>query len=531
MQWRKRSSYLLVFLSLFYSRELLAQPGTLSGDLQTDLKVFQRDSAIGAANTPQYDNFFTGLESWLQVNYSLFGFNASIRLDVFQNSNLQDPTSAYTAAGIGYWKLEKEIGKLTVAGGFFYEQFGSGIVYRAYEDRGLGLDYASFGINLKYKITDDWILKGIAGQEKNQFSRYNPVFKGLNVEGAEDISDKVKIFPGAAFFNRTIDDASMDFVVNTINSYDSADRFIPKYNVYAFSGYYTLNFGDFSWYAEGAYKTHEAIQNSTGKLIDEDGNVIYTSLSWSRKGLGLTGQFKRTEDFVLRTSPNETLLDGVLDFLPPMSRQNSLRLPARYAPATQYLGEQAILFDATYTPVNGYTIEASYSHIDDLDQNKLWREVFGQLEISQSKVHHFVLGGQYVFYNQTIYRSEPLPDLTAFTPFMEYTFKPSRKNSWRFELQYQDTREDFGSFLFLLAEYNIAPKWSFSVSDMYNIDPNPEKTEEKIHYYNFFLSFTQKANRFALSYSRQVAGINCSGGVCRYEPAFSGLKLAITSSF
>lgn len=519
----------LLFIS--YHHKAVAQAGTLSGDLQTDLKVFQRDSAIGAINTPQYDNYFTGLESWLQVNYSIFGFNASVRLDVFHNSNLFDPNGSYTGAGIGYFKLEKEIGKLTVAGGYFYEQFGSGIVYRSYEDRGLGLDYATFGINLKYKITDNWIIKGLAGQQKNQFSRYAPVFKGLNVDGLINISNNVRLLPGAAFLNRTIDQSSMDFVANTINSYDSADRFIPKYNVYAFSGYYTLNVKDFSWYTEGAFKTHEAIMNDEGILVDEPGNVIYTSLSYSRRGFGITGQFKRTENFVLRTSPNETLNDGVLDFIPPMSRQNSLRLPARYAPATQYLGEMAFELDATYTPQLGYAIELNYSHIDDLKSNKLWRELYGQIEITKSKVHNFTFGGQYVFYNQAIYRNEPLPNLVAVTPFAEYTYKPNRKNSWRFELQYQNTQEDYGSFIFVLAEYNIAPRWSFSASDMYNIDPNPEKTEDKIHYYNFFISYTKSANRFAIAYTRQVAGINCSGGVCRYEPAFSGLKFSLTSSF
>jgi hypothetical protein len=418
-----------------------------------------------------------------------------------------------------------------VAGGYFYEQYGSGIVFRSYEDRGLGLDYATFGVNLKYKITDDWTVKGLAGQQKNQFDRYSPVFKGLAVDGLVNLSKNVRLLPGAAFLNRTIDQASMDFVVNTINSYDSADRFIPKYNVYAFSGYYTLNVNDFSWYTEGAYKTHEAILGADGILVDEPGNVIYTSLSYSRRGLGITGQFKRTENFVLRTSPNETLNDGVLDFIPPMSKQNSLRLPARYAPATQYLGEMAFQLDATYTPQPGYAVEVNYSHINDLEGTKLWREIFGQIEITKNKMHNFMFGAQYVFYNQAIYRNEPLPDLDAFTPFAEYTFKPNRKNSWRFELQYQATQEDYGSFIFLLAEYNIAPRWSFSASDMYNINPNPEKAEDKIHYYNFFISYTRSANRFALAYTRQVAGINCSGGVCRYEPAFSGLKFSLTSSF
>src|SRR5207244_3517282 len=149
---------------------------------------------------------------------------------------------------------------------------------------------ATFGINLKYQFNDNWSIKGIAGQEKNLFSRYNPVFKGLDLDGYVNVSDKIKFLPGVAFFNRTMDQASMDVIVNNINSMDSADRFVPKYNVYAFSGYYTLNFGDFGWYTEGAYKTHEAIYDLSGKLIDKPGNCVYSSLSYSKKGFGITGQ-------------------------------------------------------------------------------------------------------------------------------------------------------------------------------------------------------------------------------------------------
>ncbi len=355
--------------------------------------------------------------------------------------------------------------------------------------------------------------------------------KGLNLEGSVDLGRKVKLLPGLAFFNRTIDQNSMSFVANTINSYDSADRFIPEFNVYAFSAYYTLNIKNFSWYTEGAYKTHEAIFDLGGTLVDEPGNVIYTSLSYSQKGLGLTAQFKRTENFVLRTSPNETLLNGVLNYIPPMARQNSLRLPARYTPATQYLGELAFELDGTYTPRIGYTFELNYSDIHDLDTSQLWREIFGQFEFTHNSKINFVMGAQYVFYNQTIYRSEPLPNLTALTPFAEVTYKLTRRNSIRCELQYQNTHQDYGSFLFALIEYDIAPTWSFAASDMYNVKPNPEKTTDKIHYYNFFVAYTKNANRFSLAYARQIAGINCSGGVCRYEPAFNGVKLSITSSF
>ena len=76
---------------------------------------------------------------------------------------------------------------------------------------------------------------------------------------------------------------------------------------------------------------------------------------------------------------------------------------------------------------------------------------------------------------------------------------------------------------------------------MYLINPNnnydnPNYTgvgfsQKSNHYYNVFTSYTKGANRFSIAYVKQVDGINCSGGVCRYEPAFSGMKASITSSF
>lgn len=490
-----------------------------------------RDSSIGAINTPQYDNLLSGLDGWLTFILAAKGFDARLRLDVFHNSNLHDPNQAFTGAGIGYFHLTKQIDRLQVTGGYFYDQFGSGIIYRAYEDRGLGLDYATFGLQLKYQLNDSWQLKAIAGQQKNRFGRYEPVFKGLNADGTVGLGSGVQIQPGVAFLNRTLDKSTMDVVAGLINSYDLEDRFIPKYNVYATSAYATVLVGPLSWYVELAGKTKEAVMGPEGILTNVPGTVGYTSLNFSRQGLGATLQFKRTKNFELRVSPLETLLQGVLNYLPPMSRQNALRLPARYSPATQFLGEQAWQADVTWSPVEPWVFDINYSHINDLNGQKLWREFYAQADFTISELDHVLFGGQRIFYNQTVYLSEPLPDQTAITGFLEYTRRLTHRRSLRSELQYLHTKQDYGSFLFVLAEYNIAPHWSFSVSDMYNVRPNPEKTDKKEHYYNVFVSYTSGATRLALAFARQVAGINCSGGVCRYEPAFNGIKCSITTAF
>ena len=52
-----------------------------------------------------------------------------------------------------------------------------------------------------------------------------------------------------------------------------------------------------------------------------------------------------------------------------------------------------------------------------------------------------------------------------------------------------------------------------------------------LHYPTIGLVYTHHANRFSLAYVKQVEGINCAGGICRYEPTFHGVRLNISSSF
>ena len=154
-----------------------------------------------------------------------------------------------------------------------------------------------------------------------------------------------------------MDQDNMDIIVGQINSYDLEDRFVPKYNMYAGSIFNTLTVKDVSWNVEYAKKSSEAINDITGQLVDEDGSVLYTSLSYSTskigKGFGVTGQLRMVDNWVMRTSPNETLLDGIMDYLPSLTKQNSLRLTARYQAVSQELGELAYQVNAKFTPKKG----------------------------------------------------------------------------------------------------------------------------------------------------------------------------------
>ncbi|MCC6185769.1 MAG: hypothetical protein IT256_01310, partial [Chitinophagaceae bacterium] len=490
---------------------------------------YENDPKIIAPNNSLYEKYKNGGEGWLSLRYNNDGFTAFMRVDAFQNSNLKYLTRPMTTFGIGAFNLSKEYKNLTVSAGYIYDQVGSGIVFRSYEDRGLLIDNALVGVSLKYKLNDHIFVKGFAGQQKNNAlvnTFYAPVFKSATIEGDFNIG-KVHINPGVATLNRTLDQGSMDAIVGTINSLPLGDRFIPKYNMYAFTGYNNLTYENISWYVEAAYKSKEAI-NGLSQLENHAGSTLYSTLGWAKKGIAVNLSAKRTENFVMRTSPSELLLNGMVNWQPVVAIIRPHRLLARYSPASQDLSELAYKADVFIAPNDDYNINLNYTHMNTLTGTKLYEEIFGDFEYRGFK--KWIIGGgiQYLGYNLQVYRSEPLPFMHSITPFVDVTYRINDKQAIRVEVEYQDTKQDLGSWLYAIAEYTVAPKWSFAASDMYNIAPTKG---DKLHYPTVFTAYTTGPHRISLAYVKQVAGINCTGGVCRYEPAFSGVRAMITSSF
>ncbi|WMX16497.1 DUF6029 family protein [Aureispira sp. CCB-E] len=524
--------------------------GTLTGDFETQNSFFIRDSIIGAANTPQYDRQKFGTNNWLTLNYNVMGFDIGIRFDAYYNSNLIDPLDSYSALGLGRWHIRKEIFGLDITAGYFYDQIGNGTIFRAYNERYLPIDNALVGARLIYKINDNWQAKAFVGQQKkvekqlNLFENYQPIIAGAAIDGYIPIGkedNQVILTPGAGAVRRTLDDASMNQIATDISSYASEDVFVPKYTTYAFSVYNNLTWKGFNWYIEGAYKTAEAVNalNPKGILENKDGTNIFTTLSYSMKGFSILGQYKRTDHFIFRTSPLQTLNRGLIAFLPPMARQNTYRLSSRYNAATQDVGEQAGQLDVTVVPIpkkltlnlnlsNIYTLEPIEGKTGD-EAYLLYREVNLNGLIKLNKKMKLIAGFQFQQYNQERYEQKPgVPIVTTYVPYAEFRMRMKKRKSLRVELSYMHTEEDYGSWAFALFEFNVKD-FSFWASAM--INTVPKKYDNIEVFYEFGANYTHKSNKFELGYKRQVEGIVCTGGVCRYQPAFNGVQLNVVSSF
>lgn len=508
-----------------------------SGNFQNTNQFYFRDDRIGA-NTIQYRRQLSSSDAWLYTNTTWNGFALAVRFDVFNNTPLFNPQQAYTNSGLGYWQISKDIDNLNVTAGYFYDQFGTGTLFRAYEDRNIGIDYAIQGVRLKYQV-GNLRLKAFTGKQKFRFGFRDPVIKGCNAEYTVNFSDQFQWEPGVALLNRTMDDASMNKVLNTINNQPESYIFSPRYNNFGISAYQSLRYKNFRLYLEYVHKSREAIKdlnNPNQYLVNKSGQVYFASLSYSKKGLGINAQYKRIESFPMRTSPNELLLDGVMNYLPSITRQNTFRLLARYNAVVQEMGEQALQADALWTPSKKTQVSVNASKVTKLNGDALFYELYADFTYKWNKKLKTMVGIQRVGYNQAVYEVKPgYAFVKTITPFGEVYYKFNKKHSVRAEFQVLDTKQDLGSFINILAEFNVAPTWSFAAGDMINYKPYRQPDSpippDKIHYYTFFSSYSHKATRFTLAWVKQVQGVNCTGGVCRVEPAFNGIRFTCSTSF
>lgn len=536
----------LLFLLLSLSITAIAQDkGSFSGALQTNINYFIKDAAIGAVNIPQYDEGLVGVDTWLNLNYSIKGYNAGIRLDYFKNSNLLIPTAAYSDQGLGKAFINKRFDKLFIELGYIYGQIGSGIIFRSYEERPLLIDNALVGAKASYDLNENWTATGFVGKQKNQFSLNEGLVKGGSIEGfyATGSEDAPLSFsPGVGLVNRTHSQQTVDRLVNIVKQYIGDERIGLRYNTYLATFFNSLNYQDLTFYVEYAYKSAEAFRDPTslrteltgqktiGKFVNEPGSVIYTSLNFGDEKLGVTVELKRTENFNFKTDPTLNGAMGLVGYLPPMSRENTYRLTSRYTPTTQDLSERAFQTEIRYRHNKKLSGLINYARITDLTDLLLYREYFLQLQYKQKRKWLLTAGIQSVNYNQEVFEVKPnVPLVKTITPFADFLYRFTRKKSIRTEFQYLHSKEDLGSWSYGLVEVGLAPYWLFELSGMYNIDP--AKGGDKLFYPTLGAVYNYKTHRIGIRYVKQVEGIVCAGGICRLEPAFSGVKFTLNSTF
>lgn len=551
---------LLVLLGVFVvTVQVQAQAllgGQVTGNFQIDAQVSKQDSSIGAEDVPQklLSNVFANLL------YTNGGFSAGIRFESYLDP-LLGFNSQYKGAGIANKFMSYQNEMIDITAGNFYEQYGSGLIFRSYEDRNLGLDNAMMGVNVKVRPIDGILLKAMVGKQRYYWDYGKGLVRGIDGEFALNSliksfeESKTRVTLGAGFVSRYEDD-------QTILANDEYKLNLPL-NVGAGSFRMDLAHGNWGLQAEYAMKSQDP--NVLNNYIYKWGDALFVSASYSKKGLGINLQAKRIDNMGFKSERTATGEMLYINYIPAMSKQHTYALMALYPAITQVNGEMGIQADVTYTIKKGTllggkygtTLKLNYSQIMSIDKQALNDSTSISQKGTDGYTSDFFKVGDELYYqdfNMEISKklsSKSKLNLTyayiAFNPVMEneqgdihynnvvvadYTYKLNNKNVIRGELQwlksnieYFDEDKRSGDWLMALVEWNFTSAFFVSVSDQYNYNGS------KNHYYNVSVGYTHNTTRFQLGYGKQRKGLLCIGGVCREVPASNGLTFSLTSSF
>ena len=536
----------ILLLLIIASNSVIAQTieqGELHGNFQLDAQYYNQDSLIGAPNVPEkiLSNGFMNL--W----YTKGNFTGGIRYENYLNV-MQGFDSRYKGSGIPFKFASYKNDKLEATAGNFYEQFGDGLILRAYEERGLGYDNAFDGFRVRYQPVKGLYLKGLIARQRAFFALSPGIIRAFDLEvNVKELFPQLENAKTAVIFGGS-----------AVSRYqkDQSDFYNLPENVAAFSGRINVIRGKFNLQSEYGYKINDP--NATNNNIYHPGQALSVTTTYSTKGLGILLSAKRLDNFDFRSDRTATGIGSNVNFLPATAQQHTYNLPATIYPyATQPNGEMGFQAEVNYRLKKGSKlggkygteIKVNFSGTNDIVKNAVENDTLGYSS------PFFQVGKQMIFrdfhieihrkfnakwkatgmYLNWVYNKDIIQGLSGFgTIFadmavVDVAYKINSSHTIRVEAQALLSKQDFGSWAMGMIEYTFAPHWFVAVIDQYNYG-NPDSNQQ-IHYITGNTGFNKNGNRIMLQYGRQRAGIFCVGGVCRNVPASNGLSISIISSF
>jgi hypothetical protein len=543
--------------------------GSVTGNFQLDAQYYREDSAISAVVPPQ-EAALSGFGNILYMNGK---FTAGIRFETYVPAPVGYPAGAtWEGTGIGYRFAQYSGDLLDITVGNFYEQFGSGMILRTWEDRGLGVDYSLDGMRVKARPYKGIELTGLYGKQRfnfvNGLQNGDGIVRGFNGDfNLSEILDSTLTIPGQLTIGGSFVSKYQDNRSNTFDFPQNVDGGSArlKYNLGGFQ--FT---GEYAWTGKNPSAMNSQIINIPDSLDPSvglwlGGQGVNFNATYSQRGFGVSLTVSTLASMSYQSQREAGPFDSWINFLPATSVLQTYLLSQLYPYATQPNGENAYRADIFYnfkrnTPLGGKygaKIELSYTHvmspyitpINDLSTSRVgadftlfkpgdqvyYADFNARLSKKFSKKFKGVLFYQNIVYDNTViqgaydYNDVPVQGTVYSDLFVvEGNYKINKKHNIRFEAQALFTKQHLQDWLAGVIEYTVSPHWFVTVIDQWNYG-NAEG--DTYHFPSLSLGYIQKTTRISATYGRQRAGVFCVGGVCRVVPASNGLSLSITSSF
>jgi hypothetical protein len=558
-------------------------PGNFTGNIESTFQYLNADSLIGATQ-PDSKGL---LNTYMNVFYTQGNFKAGMRFESYL-PRIQGYPATFDGTGLGMRYIGYANDLVDVTLGSIYEQFGSGLSLRTYENMGLGYDSQLDGVRVKITPKKGFTVKGVYGFLRYAFLDSRIVHSDGIVRGVDGEfhlnealkkweAKKLDITLGASFVSKYQRD-------------DNSTLILPE-NVGCYGGRMRIKYGKIAFDGEYVFKGQDPSEDNLYNY--NTGHAAVFNLGYSQKGLGIIVSAKSVDNMSYRADRTKQLQNVLINYLPSLNKTHTYNLVASLYPyATQPVGEMAFQGEVLYTIKKGSKLGGKYgtsidlnyssayrpmrhtsglnpldstgvtytSGLFDMSDSLYWRDINFNITKKFSKNFNVIVSYFNITLNNdvaTVTKEQGFIRSNVFV--LETGYKFNNKQSIRTELQtlfvnrrdsvdvtnpstgeIQKVERDFafyhsgrpvdkGDWVTLLVEYTINSNWFLSVMDQYNFG-NSEKKYRAHHPY-FSIGYIQESTRLTISYGRQRAGLFCVGGVCRPVPASNGLTLSFTHSF
>ena len=549
---------LVLFAAIpFYSQEKPeSQKVNFFGGFESNSQWYLNDKTLQIAhpNVPLRSN------NYLFLNLKYKNWTAGIQGESYEDQALLNYNPKLNKSDVATYFVQYKNEKMDVTAGYFYEQFGSGLLFRSWEDRSLGINNALRGGRIIFSPTPYFTLKSIYGQQRTGFDVANSDVYGVDAE--LELSDlfqfeTTELSVGGSYVGR---EEKTKTVLN------------PNFNslTNAFAGRINFTQNAFYFSAEYDYKSKDAIievRNQIENDFIKPGTALLLNLGYSKKGFGIDGTFRRLENmsfFSERLAKGNAYNDRILNFVPSLTKQHHYNLANIYVYQAQpnvFLGDETVLktgeiggqWDVFYNLKKGTTLGGKHGTKVAFNFSN-WNALGGEFYLPKKdyKTDFIGFGKKYFsdynieitkkwnekwqsifsyinqYYNKKlIEETEGLVKTNILAA--EATYKFSTAKSVRVLGEHMWADSDKKNWAASTVEYNHNSKLSVFVSDMYNYGNDDIKMRN--HYYNIGTAYRQNSTRIALNYGRQRGGLVCVGGVCRFVPESSGISLSLNTTF
>ncbi|MBW7869883.1 MAG: hypothetical protein H3C39_02350 [Flavobacteriia bacterium] len=530
--------------------------GTFSGGIESTSQWYQSDEDLGI-DQPK-DPFRSN--NYIRLDYNYGKFSAGLQYEAYLPTALEGYSPRFNDNKIATYYINYKGEQLDITAGYFYEQFGSGLILRSWEDRQIGINNAIKGVKVAYTPNDYTTIKALIGKNRLGFETTEGTLGGLDIE-----TNLMRLFNKESLSNAVT--AGFSYVGQNEKYTGPIEDFPQNYNNYSARLGYSGNSGIYA-NAEYVYKGERPLI-SGGQPSEKyyDGNAFLFNLGYSTKGFGINTTFRRLENMGIygeRDMSDPALNsynEAIVNYLPALTKQHDYLLTNIYVYQSQpnidfnthEVGEIGGQVDIFYnfkkgTALGGQygtklAVNASYwnglNAKFDNDMNyktnffdfgrKFFHDVNFEINKKWTPKFSSIITYMHQYYDKAIVEGGNYSHIIANVVVGDFLYKFNTNNSVRFELQHLQTKRDKKNWAAALVEYNLNQKWNFYVGDNYNYG-NDDK-DKRFHYYMVGGSYSKESTRVAVNYGRQRGGLICVGGVCRYVPENTGFTLSLVKTF